>query len=124
MVFSPTIQHLALRQRSLIDLDAVAEQLTAISVIKALFVIGPLFFGLAFLAPLTAQLIERFGWAAPFGLSSLQFGLALGEDLLRNSTDRNRISDEGHMGAVELYMMIALCIFAARRGRRDNAIFC
>jgi hypothetical protein len=94
------------------------------SVIKVLFFISPLLFGLALLAPLTAQLIERLGWAAPFGLSPLQFGLALGEDLLRNSADRNRISDEGHMGAIELYMMIALGIVAPRRGRRDNAIFC
>jgi hypothetical protein len=60
------------------------------SVIKLLFLFGPLFFGLAFLAPLTAQLIERFGWAAPFGLSPLQFGLALGGLLGLIATIRGR----------------------------------
>jgi ABC-type dipeptide/oligopeptide/nickel transport system permease component len=60
------------------------------SVIKALFVIGPLLFGLAFLAPLTAQLIERFGWAAPLGLTPLQFGLILGGLLGLIATIRGR----------------------------------
>jgi ABC-type dipeptide/oligopeptide/nickel transport system permease component len=48
------------------------------SVIKALFFIGPLLFGLAFLAPLTAQIIEHLAWTAPMGLTPLQFGLLLG----------------------------------------------
>jgi ABC-type dipeptide/oligopeptide/nickel transport system permease component len=47
-------------------------------VIKALFFIGPLLFGLAFLAPLTAQIIERMAWTAPMGLTPLQFGVILG----------------------------------------------
>ena len=39
---------------------------------------GPLLFGLGFLGPLLATLAGRAGITAPFGLSSLQFGLAVG----------------------------------------------
>jgi ABC-type dipeptide/oligopeptide/nickel transport system permease component len=60
------------------------------SVIKALFFIGPLLFGLAFLAPLTAQVIERMAWSAPMGLTPLQFGLILGGALGVLATWRGR----------------------------------
>ncbi|MEM1149645.1 MAG: hypothetical protein AAGI03_03695 [Pseudomonadota bacterium] len=49
-----------------------------ISVIRTIFYFGPLFFGFGFLAPLIAQSIVALGWAAPFGLSPLVFGLLLG----------------------------------------------
>jgi hypothetical protein len=39
---------------------------------------GPLLFGLAFLAPLIAQSMEATHIGAPFGLTPLQFGLAIG----------------------------------------------
>jgi hypothetical protein len=65
-------------------------QFTLMSVIKALFFIGPLLFGLAFLAPLTAQVMDRFGWAAPMGLTPLQFGLILGAVLGLIATIRGR----------------------------------
>ena len=49
-----------------------------IQVIKAIFYIGPLLFGIGFLAPLIAQIIVAAGWTAPFGLSPLMTGLILG----------------------------------------------
>lgn len=39
---------------------------------------GPVFFGLAFLAPLIAQSMDAAGVPAPFGLSTLQLGLGTG----------------------------------------------
>jgi len=39
---------------------------------------GPLLFGIAFLAPLVAQVLEANQLPAPFGLSTIQFGLAVG----------------------------------------------
>lgn len=39
---------------------------------------GPLLFGIAFLAPLVAQTLEANQISAPFGLSTIQFGLAVG----------------------------------------------
>ena len=38
----------------------------------------PLIFGVGFLAPLIAQLIERAGWALPFGPTPLVLGLVIG----------------------------------------------
>jgi hypothetical protein len=39
---------------------------------------GPVFFGLAFIAPLIAQSMEATHIGAPLGLSTLQFGLGVG----------------------------------------------
>jgi len=39
---------------------------------------GPVFFGLAFLAPLISQSMQAAEIGAPFGLTTLQFGLAGG----------------------------------------------
>lgn len=47
----------------------------AISAIKVIFYLGPLVFAFGFLAPLVAQIIDRTGWAPPFGLSPLVTGL-------------------------------------------------
>ncbi len=38
----------------------------------------PLIFGVGFLAPLIAQVIERAAWAQPFGASPLAAGLVIG----------------------------------------------
>jgi len=43
-----------------------------------LFQLGPVFFGVGFLAPLIAQSLEAAGVPAPFGLRPIQLGLALG----------------------------------------------
>lgn len=45
---------------------------------KRLMAIMPFLFGIGFIAPLTAQLLERFGYAGPFGLSAIAFGLLFG----------------------------------------------
>lgn len=39
---------------------------------------GPLWFGVAFIAPLVAQSLDAGGMSAPLGLSGIQFGLAIG----------------------------------------------
>jgi hypothetical protein len=39
---------------------------------------GPVFFGVAFLAPLIAQSLEAGGASAPLGATPLQFGLVAG----------------------------------------------
>jgi Sec-independent protein secretion pathway component TatC len=46
--------------------------------IAFLFRMGPLWFGLAFLAPLIATLLTRGGITPPFGLSAIMTGLVLG----------------------------------------------
>ena len=46
-------------------------------VIGAIFYLGPLLFAFGFIAPLTAQLLQRAGWALPFGATPLMAGLAL-----------------------------------------------
>jgi hypothetical protein len=43
--------------------------------------IGPILFGVAFLAPLIAQSLEATSWPVPFGLAPIHFGLALGLSL-------------------------------------------
>ncbi len=48
------------------------------AVFRFLISLGPLLFGLGFVAPLVAQIIEYQGWSTPFGLTPLWFGLALG----------------------------------------------
>ncbi|MEM9738894.1 MAG: hypothetical protein AAF829_03430 [Pseudomonadota bacterium] len=47
-------------------------------VIKTVFHFGPLLFGIGFIAPLFAQIMDAMDWAAPFGLNSLVFGLIVG----------------------------------------------
>jgi hypothetical protein len=48
------------------------------SAIKAVFFIMPFLFGIGFIAPLTAELMVRFGVSAPLGLTPLGFGLLFG----------------------------------------------
>jgi hypothetical protein len=90
MAFSPTIRHRAHKPFDRIDNSRHLLQLTSMSAIKALFFIGPLLFGLAFLAPLTAQAMDRLGLSAPMGLTALQFGLILGGVLGLIATIRGR----------------------------------
>ena len=52
-----------------------------VHVIKAVFYVGPLLFGLAFLAPLISQVIQAMGWAPPLGLTPLMTGLFFGGTL-------------------------------------------
>ena len=47
-------------------------------ILTGLFRVMPLLFGLGFLAPLLAQIIERFGWGLPNGLTPLVLGLVVG----------------------------------------------
>jgi hypothetical protein len=42
------------------------------------FSLGPALFGIGFLAPLIAVLLDTAGLSPPLGLSSIQFGLGLG----------------------------------------------
>jgi ABC-type dipeptide/oligopeptide/nickel transport system permease subunit len=49
-----------------------------------------LFFGLAFLAPLVAQVMVRLDVNAPFALSPLQFGLIIGTVLGLIATYRGK----------------------------------
>ena len=48
------------------------------TLLKTIFAYGPLIFGIGFLAPLIAQIIERGGLGSPFGLPTIVVGLALG----------------------------------------------
>ena len=48
------------------------------AVIKQIFRFMPLIFGIGFIAPLIAQTMAYWGWAAPFGMSRTMFGLAIG----------------------------------------------
>ena len=52
-----------------------------ITVLKTIFYLGPLLFGLAFLAPLTSQIIQAMAWTPPFGLTPLVTGLLVGGTL-------------------------------------------
>jgi hypothetical protein len=49
-----------------------------LTVIKTIFYFGPLLFGLGFIAPLAAQILERLETPLPFGLTPLIAGLILG----------------------------------------------
>ena len=49
-----------------------------IRAVKAVFYVGPLLFGLGFLAPLIAQSLVAFGVEAPFGLRPITVGLVAG----------------------------------------------
>ena len=42
------------------------------------FGIGPILFGIGFLAPMIAAILELARLSGPFGLSPIQFGLVLG----------------------------------------------
>lgn len=46
--------------------------------IEVAFGLGPLFFGIGFLAPVIAASFEALGQDVPFGLSPIHFGLGLG----------------------------------------------
>lgn len=48
------------------------------SAIRVVFAVGPLLFGLGFLAPLIAQSLEALSLTPPMGLSPLALGLAVG----------------------------------------------
>jgi hypothetical protein len=50
-------------------------------VLNFLFTMGPVLFGVGFLAPLIAQSMAALGWSAPFGLTPLAFGLVVGAGL-------------------------------------------
>tara|TARA_R110000868_G_scaffold69491_2_gene204550 strand:+ start:1905 stop:2102 length:198 start_codon:yes stop_codon:yes gene_type:complete len=51
------------------------------AVLKALGPWGPVLFGIGFLTPLIAQIIERAGATPPLGLSPLVMGLIVGPAL-------------------------------------------
>ncbi len=46
--------------------------------VQKLLAIMPLLFGIGFIAPLVAQIMETWNVAAPFGISRIAFGLAFG----------------------------------------------
>ena len=46
--------------------------------LRGVFFIMPFLFGLGFIAPVTAEILSRFGLGAPVGLSTIQFGLLFG----------------------------------------------
>jgi hypothetical protein len=46
--------------------------------IRKLFAIMPFLFGIGFIAPLTAQLLQAAGYEAVFGLDPILFALAFG----------------------------------------------
>lgn len=58
--------------------------------LRTVFAIGPLIFGLAFLAPLFAQSMEALAISAPAGVSWLSVGLLLGGTLGGLATLRGR----------------------------------
>lgn len=45
------------------------------------FALGPLLFGIGFLAPLIATLCDSFGISSPLGLAPIAFGLIVGSGL-------------------------------------------
>ena len=60
------------------------------SFVKSLFIFGPFFFGIAFLAPLVAQVMLKLELQAPFALSPLLFGLIIGAILGLVATYRGK----------------------------------
>ena len=50
-------------------------------IIRLIFTVGPLLFGIGFLAPLISQSMDAMSLTAPFGLSTLGFGLCIGAAL-------------------------------------------
>ena len=49
-----------------------------LAVLKWLFAIGPVLFGVAFMAPVLAEIMTASGLTRPFGLSPVIIGLAAG----------------------------------------------
>ena len=47
------------------------------TIIRRVLYVGPLIFAFGFLMPLIMQAMERFGWTAPFELSTLTFSAIL-----------------------------------------------
>jgi ABC-type dipeptide/oligopeptide/nickel transport system permease component len=47
-------------------------------ILRKIFAFTPLIWGLAFVAPLTAQIWAAMEWSVPFALSPLVFGLLVG----------------------------------------------
>lgn len=47
-------------------------------VLKNILHFMPLIFGIGFLGPLLAQIIQMLGWHAPLGLSALALGVTIG----------------------------------------------
>ncbi len=58
--------------------------------VRGIFSVGPLLFGIGFLAPLIAQVLQQTAAPAPFGLSPLLFGLLIGGALGLVATLRGR----------------------------------
>ncbi len=58
--------------------------------LRFIFYMGPLLFGVGFLAPLISQSFQSLGWNAPTGLSTLTFGLIVGAALGALATFRGR----------------------------------
>jgi hypothetical protein len=46
--------------------------------LKTIFYIMPFLFGIGFIAPITAEIMNRTGFDAPLGLSPIGFGLIFG----------------------------------------------
>ena len=61
-----------------------------ITLLRSMFAIGPLIFGLAFLAPLFAQSMQSLEIGAPAGVSWLGVGLLVGGTLGGLATLRGR----------------------------------
>ena len=49
-----------------------------LTALKWLFAIGPILFGVAFMAPVLAEIMTASGLSQPFGLSPITVGLAVG----------------------------------------------
>lgn len=60
------------------------------AVLRSIFAFGPLLFGIGFLAPLIAQSMTALAWSAPFGISTLVFGIVVGTTLGAVATKRGR----------------------------------
>jgi hypothetical protein len=51
--------------------------MSSLDLTRKVFEFGPLLFGIGFIAPLIAQSLDAASISAPFGLSPIQFGLAI-----------------------------------------------
>jgi hypothetical protein len=60
------------------------------TLLRYLFAVGPLLFGIGFIAPLIAQSLEALALQAPMGLSPLALGLGIGASLGLIATLRGR----------------------------------
>ncbi len=61
-----------------------------ITLLRGVFAVGPLIFGVGFLAPLIAQSMDALALNAPFGVANLSFGLVVGASLGALATARGR----------------------------------